>query len=62
MSKPTHFAPRTLEEAARDIAQWTKHKTRFPDADGGVFIGDRLMQDICNRIMVLEKRLAVRGE
>lgn len=57
-SRITHFTPRTLEEAARDIAAWTAHKTRYPEAVGGVVFTEILMQDVCNRIMVLEKRQA----
>lgn len=54
------YMPRTIEEAIRDIRQWTAYKTRHPEQkdNGGVMFTERLMEDICNRIAILEKRTA----
>lgn len=51
-------APRTIEEAIKDIAEWKDHATKFPDLKriGGITISTELLQDICDRIIALETK------
>lgn len=55
MNKTRHYSPNTIEDALRDMKEWSAHKTRNPEATGGVIISEALMRNICMRILVLEK-------
>lgn len=55
MNNNRHYSPNTIEEALRDMKEWSAHKTRYPHATGGVIISEMLMRNICLRILLLEK-------
>ena len=54
-------APKTLEEALRDLDEWSRHITRFPEQkmQGGITISQQLMRDICLRIRSLEQTMSI---
>ena len=58
MSKPKFYAPRTIEEAIRDINDWLRFTTRFPEYKkaGGITFTTELMLDLLTRIQKLEER------
>jgi hypothetical protein len=58
MSKPKFYAPRTIDEAIRDINDWSRFITRFPEYKkaGGITFTTELMLDLLTRIQKLEEK------